>query len=44
MTTIQDHRAEDSRPLWLPHPALLAFIAVLWAIAGAAQGLGWLSP
>jgi hypothetical protein len=25
------------RPVWMPHPGLLAFIAVLWAVAGVAQ-------
>jgi len=39
MTLRQDAWSSD-RPLWLPHPALLTFIALLWACAGAARLLG----
>ena len=37
----QLHFHEDSwkpnRPVWMPHPGLIAFIALLWALAGVAQ-------
>lgn len=40
MTFSQNDRSiAIARPLWMPHPALLAFIAVLWTLAYAAQAL-----
>ncbi|MEI9887461.1 MAG: hypothetical protein WDN08_13360 [Rhizomicrobium sp.] len=42
MSVIQNEQ-ETGRPLWLPHPALLALIAGLWTLAVAAQGVIWLS-
>lgn len=37
--TMSRQEPDSRRPLWMPHPAVLAFIAVLWAVAAAAQGL-----
>jgi hypothetical protein len=38
--TFRQDTLDAGRPLWLPHPALLAFIALLWACAAAARMLG----
>lgn len=35
--TIGQQEQPAPRPLWMPHPALLAFIALLWAVAAGAH-------
>jgi hypothetical protein len=35
-------RLGEERPAWMPHPALVAFILVLWTLAAAAQAPHWL--
>ena len=40
--TIGQHEQPALRPLWMPHPALIALIAVLWAGAAAAQAFAGL--
>ncbi len=34
-----DRNAIQRRPVWMPHPGLLALIGVLWVLAGVAQAV-----
>ncbi|HEY4941518.1 MAG TPA: hypothetical protein VII56_08820 [Rhizomicrobium sp.] len=40
MTLIQHaHDNDRRRPFWLPHPSLLAVIALLWVLAAAVDAV-----